>query len=506
MSARRFLLGFDLGSSFVKASLLDADTGRRVAAGSAPSSEMPIDAPQPGWAEQDPDAWWTYAVEAGRQALSVAGAPPDSVAAIGIAYQMHGLVVVDDEQRPLRPAIIWCDSRAVAAGEYAFLSIGSLTCFARLLNAPGNFTAAKLRWVQEHEPEVYARIHQVMLPGDYLAMRLTGQCATTASGLSEGIFWDYLDAGVSRDVLECFGFDERLLPRRVPTFGIQGELGEAAAAALGLRPGVPVAYRAGDQPNNAFSLNVLEPGECAATAGTSGVVYAVGDQAIWDSDSRVNTFLHVNHTADAPRYGTLLCVNGTGAVNSWLKRLVADPAGISYEEMNRQAATVAPGADGLFLLPYGNGAERTLHNRDLGASLHGLSVVRHGSAHLFRAAQEGIVFALGYGVELLRGMGLEPRTVRAGHANMFLSPLFAQAFADVTLARVELFDTDGAQGAARGAGVGAGLYASPADAFAGLTRVRVVEPDPTGREVYANLYRQWRQILEREIGNSAAGV
>ena len=498
MNTRRYLLGLDLGSSFVKASLLDAETGQRVASGSAPPEEMRIDSPRPGWAEQDPDSWWTYAVAAARQALTTVEGAGDRVEAIGIAYQMHGLVVVDRDQRVIRPAIIWCDSRAVESGEYGFEAIGHLTCFARLLNAPGNFTAAKLKWVKDHEPETYARIDQVLLPGDYLAMRLTGRPTTTASGLSEGIFWDYLDAAVSRDVLECFGFDERLLAPVVPTFGEQGRVTPDAAALLGVRAGTPVTYRAGDQPNNAFSLSVLEPGECAATAGTSGVVYAVGDQAAWDSESRVNTFLHVNHRPDAPRYGALLCVNGTGAVNSWLRRLVGGGSGLSYDQMNRQAAAVPPGADGLFLLPYGNGAERTLGNRDPGASFHGLSVVRHEAGHLFRAAQEGIVFALAHGVSLLRAMGLEPRTVRAGHANMFLSPLFTQAFADVTDTRVELFDTDGAQGAARAAGVGAGIFPSPREAFGGLTRTDCVEPGPE-RERYGELFQQWRGVLDREL-------
>jgi xylulokinase len=498
-NVRRLLLGLDVGSSFVKASLVDADRGVAVASASAPATEMVIAAPQPGWAEQDPDDWWTHAVAAARTALQRAGAAPDSVAAIGISYQMHGLVVVDVSGRVLRPAIIWCDSRAVGMGEWAFDAIGHLSCLARYLNSPGNFTASKLKWVKEHEPDVFRQVHKAMLPGDYIAMRLTGEAATTETGLSEGILWDYLDGGVATEVLDVYGLPKELLAPIVPTLGIQGRLTAQAAATLGLCPGVPVSYRAGDQPNNAFSLKVLEPGEVAATAGTSGVVFGVGSEARWDQHSRVNTFLHVNHAPQAPRYGVLLCVNGTGALNQWLKRMLGGTESLTYDEMNREAAQVPIGADGLLVLPYGNGAERTLGNRDLGAQVRGLSLVRHGRGHLCRAAQEGIVFALRYGMEIMREMGVEAGTVRAGRANMFLSPVFARAFADVTGAAVELFETDGAQGAARAAGVGAGIFATTADAFTGLTAVERIDPDEDRGAQYAEVYARWREVLEREL-------
>jgi xylulokinase len=492
----RLLLGLDIGSSFVKAALVDADTGTLVAQASAPSTEMAISAPQPGWAEQDPADWWTHAVAGARLAIARSGQPGSAIAAIGISYQMHGLVVVDCAQRVLRPAIIWCDGRAVAIGERAFNEIGRLSCLARLLNSPGNFTASKLRWVKEHEPDLFASIDTFMLPGDYVAMRLTGRAATTASGLSEGILWDYLDERVSEDVLAVYGLSRSLIPEIVPTFGNQGAVTRHAAGELGIAPGVPVAYRAGDQPNNAFSLNVLEPGEVAATAGTSGVVYGVGDQAAWDNESRVNSFLHVNHQPGAPRYGVLLCVNGAGSLNRWLKNAAGDR--LSYAEMNRLALEAPIGSDGVVVLPYGNGAERTLSNRDPGAAMVGLSFNRHTRAHLFRAAQEGIVFALNYGVDIMRGMGVEVRAVRAGRANMFLSPLFARAFADTSGAVVELFETDGAQGAARAAGVGAGIFPAIGDAFQGLRAVSRHEPDTTTSPQYRDAYARWREALDKQ--------
>jgi xylulokinase len=497
----RLLLGLDIGSSFVKAALVDAETGGPVAHASAPAREMAIAAPRPGWAEQDPAEWWDNAVVAARTAIRASGLRGAAVAAVGISYQMHGLVVVDRRRQVLRPAIIWCDGRAVEIGERAFDEIGRLSCLARLLNSPGNFTASKLRWVKEHEPDVFASTSAFMLPGDYIAMRLTGRVATTASGLSEGILWDFLDGRVSDDVLGVLGLSPALVPGLVPTFGDQGPVTASAAAEIGIPSGTPVAYRAGDQPNNAFSLNVLEPGEVAATAGTSGVVYGVGDQATWDSQSRVNTFLHVNHRPAAPRYGVLLCVNGTGSLNRWLQGTIAE--GLSYEEMNGLALEAPIGSDGVVVLPYGNGAERTLSNRDPGAAVFGLSFNRHTRAHLFRAAQEGIVFALNYGVDIMRGMGVEVRAVRAGRANMFLSPLFARAFADTSGAVVELFDTDGAQGAARAAGVGAGIFPTVADAFRGLQASARFEPDPATSPRYREAYGRWLKTLESHLSAPA---
>jgi xylulokinase len=504
MTTQRYLLGLDVGSSFVKASLVHADRGIAVASASAPATEMAIESPRPGWAEQHPDDWWTNIVSATRRVLREAGASPDSIAAVGVSYQMHGLVLVDRAQRVLRPAIIWCDSRAVGVGEWGFEAIGRLSCLARYLNSPGNFTASKLKWVKDHEPEVFAATYKAMLPGDYVAMRLTGDIATTTTGLSEAILWDYLEGALGRDVLDVFGLSAEVLPAVVPTLGPQGHVRAAAAAELGLCPGIPVSYRAGDQPNNAFSLGVLEPGEVAATAGTSGVVYGVNDQATWDQQSRVNTFLHVNHSPGQPRYGVLLCVNGTGALYSWLKRtLGGESAHLSYDQMNAEAAATEIGADGLLLVPYGNGAERTLANRNPGASLHGLSLVRHGRGHLCRAAQEGIAFALRYGLDIMRDMGVAASSVRAGRANLFLSPLFAQAFADICGASIELFETDGAQGAARAAGVGAGIFPTIDAAFAGLHAVHRIEPDGERGARYAAIYERWRQALEGSLTLSA---
>ena len=493
-----YLLGYDLGSSSIKATVLDAATGRAVASATSPATEMAMESPHPGWAEQHPDRWWEHTVAATRQLAATLNL--QEVKAVGIAYQMHGLVVVDRDRHVLRPAIIWCDSRAVEIGERAFQALGPERCLADFLNSPGNFTAAKLRWVQEHEPALFDRIDRLMLPGDYLAMRLTDEINTTVSGLSEGVLWNFRTGAPASELLDHWALPAHLLPALVPAFGPQGEVSRAAAEVLGLAPGTPVTYRAGDQPNNAFSLNVLHPGEVAATAGTSGVVYGIQDEAQYDAASRVNTFVHVNHRPEQPRYGVLLCVNGTGSQNSWLRNQLLDHT-LGYDQMNELAATAPPGADGLVVLPFGNGAERMLGNRRLGGQLHHLDFNRHGRPHLLRAAQEGIAFSLRYGLDVMRSVGVSADTVRAGQANLFLSPLFRQTFADVTGATVELFDTDGAQGAARGAGVGLGTFATPRAALAGLQKMATVWPDPSRSEVIQAAYQRWHAALTAALAN-----
>ena len=495
-----YLLGYDIGSSFIKASLLDAQTGKLLAAASAPDTEMNMISHQPGWAEQDPGVWWQNAKKA-TASLKNQGFDLKLIKAIGISYQMHGLVVVDKNKQVLRPSIIWFDSRAVAIGDKAFQELGEERSLSHFFNSPGNFTASKLKWVKDNEPQLYSQIDKIMLPGDYIAMCLTGEVCSTASGLSEGILWDYQSESPAELLLNYYGISRDLLPKIASTFAVQGEVTAAIANELGLTAGTPVAYRAGDQPNNAFSLNVLEPGELAATAGTSGVVYGITDQKNYDLKSRVNTFLHVNHQANQPRYGTLLCVNGTGILNRWLKNMVMAEAanGSAYVEMNKLASQAPIGSQGLVTIPYGNGAERSLENKLLGSSVHGLDFNMHTKAHLLRSAQEGIVFALNLGVDVMRGLGVEPKTVRAGDANMFLSPLFSEAFAAITGAVIELYNTDGAQGAARGAGVGAGIYKSTSEAFHGLHTVRTIEPEPQIQTAYKEAYQHWLSCLKKEL-------
>jgi xylulokinase len=497
---RQLLLGLDIGSSSIKASIVDAATGQCVSTAQSPAEEMPMIANQPGWAEQDPEMWWQHLLISVQACIKKSAAEPAAIKAIGISYQMHGLVAVDKNQKPLRPSIIWCDSRAVAIGQKASQALGEQYCLEHFLNSPGNFTASKLKWVMDNEPATFARIHKMMLPGDYIAMRLSGDIVTTDTGLSEGIFWDFQTGSVSKELLHYFGFDKTILPDAVPVFSVHGTVHKQAAAELGIPAGVKISYRAGDQPNNAFSLNVLHPGETAATAGTSGVIYSVTDKNAYDPRSRVNAFVHVNNRAGSPSNGVLLCVNGTGILNSWLRKNTKGPGQpYGYDEMNTMASSVPIGSEGLAILPFGNGAERIFENRSLNASIHGMDFNHHTQAHVFRASQEGIVFALKYGFELLQEMGLPTTIIRAGRANMFLSAVFREAFVNTIGAPLELYNTDGATGAAIGAGLGAGIFGSSKEALKGLKTIQVETPDKSKHARYQEAYANWKSHLNQHI-------
>ena len=490
---KRLLLGYDVGSSSIKASLLDAESGRTVASAQSPDQEMKIEAPHAGWAEQHPELWWRHVIAATKRLLRTAKLREPEIQAIGISYQMHGLVMLGKTHEVLSPAIIWCDSRAVDTGSRAAAALGEKFCLTHLLNTPGNFTASKLRWVKDNLPDVFRNVHRIMLPGDYVAFRMTGQACTTVSGLSEGILWDFSEGRVARELLKYHGIDESVLPEIVPTFGAQGVLGKKGAAELGLPPGIPVAYRAGDQPNNALSLNVLNAGDVAATAGTSGVVYGVTTENVADAKGRVNTFAHVNYSVRRPVNGVLLCINGTGIQYSWVKKQLGGNRR-SYAEMNRMAGQVAIGAEGVLCFPFGNGAERVLENLDVGGGFSGINFNIHEERHLIRAAQEGIAFAFCYGLEVLNSMGIDVSIVRAGDSNLFQSGVFRDAFVNACNLNLEIYNTDGSQGAARGAGIGIGLY-SDKEAFRGLKVVKKTAPDAGRVDQYGEIYRVWKKGL-----------
>ncbi|MFA5292671.1 MAG: FGGY family carbohydrate kinase [Phycisphaerae bacterium] len=493
-----FFIGYDAGSSSVKASLLDGQSGKIIASATSPKKELEIIAAKAGWAEQNPEIWWENIKKATAELLAASKVNPADIKAIGISYQMHGLVLVDKNKQLLRDAIIWCDSRAVPIGEKAAKEIGEQKCLQTLLNLPGNFTATRLKWIKDNQPDIYKKIFKAILPGEYIAMKMSDRIVTTPGGLSEHIMWDASKGGPADIMLDYFGFEKDFYAEVLPSFSEQGELTAKAADELGLKAGTKITYRGGDQPNNALSLNVLNPGEIAATAGTSGVVYGITDKPVYDGKSRVNTFVNVNYSKTAPRYGVLLCVSGTGILNSWLRKNVAD--NIDYHAMNELAAKAPIGSDGLVILPFGNGAERTLENKDFGAQISGLRFNTHTKQHLLRAGQEGIVFALNFGLQIMHGIGVKVSKVRAGDANMFLSPLFGKAFACVTDAVVELYNTDGSAGAARGAGIGLGFYKDFSQAFAGLKSTRTIEPDKKLSQQYKEAYENWLDAMKKITG------
>ena len=489
------LLGIDIGTSSIKVSVVDSATQQVVSQAQYPDEESLITAVKPGWAEQSPEMWWTHVREAFNRCKANASFQPHDISSIGIAYQMHGLVLVDSNQNLLRDSIIWCDSRAVELGNAAFDSLGHEFCLSHLLNSPGNFTASKLAWVKLNEPGLYDKIDKIMLPGDFIAMKLTGEITTSISALSEGIFWDFQNNTLSRELMDYYGFSDALIPEVRPVFAEHGKVTATVASLTGLKAGTPVTYKSGDQPNNALSLNVLQPGEVAATAGTSGVIYGVSDQLAYDPQSRVNTFAHVNYTREQKRLGILLCINGTGSLNRWVKNLFG-PA-TNYAQMNQEGSKINIGSDGLRILPFGNGAERMLENRQVGVHFHHIDLNLHTRAHIFRAEQEGIAFSFRYGLDIMRSNGLSPTVIRAGKANLFLSDLFLQAFVNSTGVPVELYENDGSVGAALGSGIGSKLFSAPAEAFSNIKSLQLVEPTVT--EVYEPAYQDWLSLLNKQL-------
>ncbi|HEY2583095.1 MAG TPA: FGGY family carbohydrate kinase [Mucilaginibacter sp.] len=488
------LLGIDIGTSSVKVSVVDATSQKVIASAQYPDAESPIIALHPGWAEQSPDMWWEHVQHAIELCNKTGLYAPSDISAIGIAYQMHGLVLVDKNQKVLRNSIIWCDSRAVEIGDKAFAAIGEERCLSHLLNSPGNFTASKLAWVMENEPAIYSQIDKIMLPGDFIAMKLTGEITTSISALSEGVFFDFKNNRLSKDVIEYFGFNEALFPEIKPVFSSHGNLSSAVAQKLKLKAGIPVTYKAGDQPNNALSLNVLNPGEVAATAGTSGVIYGVSDQLAYDQQSRVNTFAHVNYTEQQKRLGVLLCINGVGSLYRWTKNVFGSTE--NYLQMNNKAKEAPLGSDGLRVLPFGNGAERILNNKIVGAHFHNIDLNIHTQGHVLRAVQEGIAFSFRYGLDIMRENGMNPTVIRAGKNNMFLSELFTETFVNITGVPVELYKNDGSAGAALGAGIGAHIFSSPKQAFEHMHPVQLVEPSTKHLEP---AYQEWKTLLNKQL-------
>jgi xylulokinase len=489
-----YFIGYDIGSSSVKASIIDGATGKAVGSAFYPKAEMKIIAKQTGWAEQDPESWWENLKLATKDVLTTSKINVADIKAIGISYQMHGLVVVDKNKKVLRPAIIWCDSRAVEIGEKAFTGIGKEKCLANSLNSPGNFTASKLKWVRENEKDIYDQIYKFMLPGDYIAMKMSGIINTTVTGLSEGILWDFKKNDLANFLLDHLKIENSKVPDIVPVFSEQSHLNAEAAAELGLKEGTPISYRAGDQPNNAFSLNVNRNSEIAATAGTSGVVYAITETINYDDKSRVNTFAHVNHSGSNPKLGILMCINGTGILNSWLHKNM-NSEGVSYAHMNEMAAKIPIGSEGLKILPFGNGAERILSNREPGSRIYNLNFNIHNKAHFFRAGQEGIAFSFKYGVDIMKGLGVSPKVIKAGHANMFLSPVFRETLANITNSVIELYQTDGSIGAAKGAALGVGYYSSVDDAFKNFEKLSITEPNLKNQKSCSDAYSIWHELL-----------
>ena len=488
-----YYLGLDIGSSSIKVALVEISSGKSIGVVQEPETEMDILAIKNGWAEQNPDDWWRHICNAIKKIKKQHNISDTQIKGIGIAYQMHGLVIVDKAGKPLRKSIIWCDSRAVDLGNAAFDSIGSEKCTTHLLNSPANFTASKLKWVKDNEPDIFSKIHKFMLPGDYIAYRFSNKINTTISGLSEGIFWDFKNEAVAEFLLDHYGIDNSLIPEMVDTFGIQSVVDERGQVESGLAVGTPIFYRAGDQPNNALSLNVFNPGEVAASGGTSGVVYAVTNNLSSKESTRVNNFAHVNYSKDNLRIGKLLNINGAGIQYRWLLNNLSVK---SYEDMNNLAAKIPIGSDGVCILPFGNGAERMLNNKDLGTRIINLNLNNHNKAHLCRAALEGIAFSFVYGMDILKSDGIEIKVMRAGNDNLFRSEIFANTVATLIKQDIEIYNTTGAIGAARACELRKGNFQEFGKKIMDNDHVMTMKPFKDV-EAYKKAYDTWKKELEK---------
>ena len=491
-----YYIGYDIGSSSVKVALVEAATGKKVIVLNEPQNEMEILSLQPDWAEQDPEMWWQYICTATKRAIKEANIEASKIQGIGISYQMHGLVIVDKNGNSLRNAIIWCDSRAVEIGNKAYAEIGQEKCSEHLLNSPGNFTASKLKWVKENEPEIYNQVYKYMLPGDYIAYKLTGDITTTKNGLSEGMLWDYKENKVANWLLDYYGIDESLTPNIVENFTNQGVLSEKASKESGLPVGIPVVYRAGDQPNNALALNVLNAGEVAATGGTSGVFYAVSEISSGKS-TRVNNFVHVNYEEKTPRIGKLLNINGAGIQYRWLKNNMGNE---TYESMNQKASEIEVGSDGVVVIPFGNGAERMFNNKNIGTHFLNLNLNIHNNAHLFRASLEGIAFSFVYGMECLKDDNAKINVIRAGNDNLFRSEIFSNTVATLIGHEIEIYNTTGAVGAARAVGLTDGDFEKFGSGITTNDHVMTFLPLKNAAP-YEKAYQKWKQELELILTN-----
>ena len=492
-----YYIGFDIGSSSIKAALVEISTGKSIGVVQEPETEMSMLALKNGWAEQKPEEWWQHICKSIEKLKKTYNVSRTQIKGIGISYQMHGLVLVDSNGKALRKSIIWCDSRAVQIGDEAFSNIGRKKCTTHLLNSPANFTASKLKWVKDNEPEIYKKAYKFMLPGDYIAYRFSNTMNTTISGLSEGIFWDFKNDTIADFLLDYYGIDKSLVPDIVDTFGLQSVVDERGEEESGLAEGTPIFYRAGDQPNNALSLNVFNPGEVAATGGTSGVVYAVTESLSGKESTRVNNFAHVNYKKSVPRIGKLLNINGAGIQYRWLlNNLSVD----SYEKMNQLASEVPIGSDGVCMLPFGNGAERMLNNMQIGTRLVNLNLNNHQKGHVCRAALEGIAFSFVYGMDILKSDGIKINVMRAGNDNLFRSEIFANTVATLIDQEIEIYNTTGALGAARAAGLHKGDFEAYAKLVEDNDHVMTFMPFKD-KEPYVKAYENWKKELNLILNN-----
>jgi len=447
-----YLIGIDASTTATKALLID-DRGEIVAVA---ATEYDFQTPHPLWSEQDPALWWDGAVASVRRVLAESGIDPAAVVGVGLTGQMHGLVLVDAAGQVLRPSILWNDQRTASQCDEIRARLGK----SELVRITGNdaltgFTAPKILWVQENEPDVYARIHKILLPKDYVRYRLTGDFATDRAGAGGTLLVELATRDWSPTVVEALGLRPEWLPPTHEGTQITGVVSAAAAEATGLRAGTPVVGGGGDQAAQATGVGAVEEGIVALTLGTSGVVFATADKPFYQPEGRLHAFPHA-----LPGKWHLMGVmlSAAGSLR-WYRDTLAP--GAAYDDLLAPAAAIPAGSDGLLFLPYLTG-ERTPHPDPLARGAFVGLTVRHTQPHLTRSVLEGVAFGLRDSFELMKDAGLSAiRQVRVSGGGA-RSPLWRQILADVLGSElVTVNTTEGAAfGAALLAGVGAGIWSN----------------------------------------------
>ncbi|MEZ4714119.1 MAG: xylulokinase [Caldilineaceae bacterium] len=481
-----YFLGIDSSTTATKALLVD-ESGNVVAVA---ATEYPFDTPHPLWSEQNPALWWNGAVESIRQVLAQSGADAANVAGVGLTGQMHGLVLLDENGAVLRPSILWNDQRTGAQCDEIRQRLGK----ANLIRLTGNdaltgFTAPKILWVRDNEPEIYARVRHVLLPKDYVRYRLTGQFGTDKAGAAGTLLLDLKSRDWSQEVLDGLEIPRDWLPPTHEGPQVTSEISAEAAAATGLKAGTPVVGGGGDQAAQAVGVGAVEEGIVALTLGTSGVVFATVNEPFIEPDGRLHAFCH-----SVPGRWHLMGVmlSAAGSLR-WYRDTLAP--GVGFDELLAPAAHIAAGSEGLLFLPYLTG-ERTPHPDPLARGAFVGLTVRHTQPHMTRAVLEGVAFGLRDSFELMKGAGLSAiRQVRVSGGGA-RSPLWRQILADVLNSElVTINTTEGAAyGAALLAGVGAGHWADVDAACS--SAIQITGSTQPGGDVaqYEKMYQAYGQL------------
>ena len=504
-----YLLGIDIGTSATKIIAID-EGGKLVATASA---HYPISHPQPLWAEQNPAHWWDAVAACCRQIVAQIG--NDDIAAIGLSGQMHGLVMLDQNGAVLRDAMLWNDGRTQQQCDEITEIVGLETLISETANpALTGFTAPKILWVRQHQPEIYARTHKVLLPKDYVRYELTGEFATEVSDASGTLLLNVPRRQWSHVVCDKLKIDLNLLPRVYESHEISGQISARAAQMTGLKAGTPVVGGGGDQAAGAVGNGIVQSGILSVTTGTSGVVFAFADTPTVDPQLRVHTFCH----AVPNKWHVMGVMLSAGGSLRWYRdtlarseKSVAAHMNIdAYELIAREAETVAPGAEGLLFLPYLSG-ERTPHPDPLARGAFVGLTVRHTKAHMARAVLEGVSYGLRDSLEIMKSMGVSIGNVRASGGGA-KSSVWRQIQADIfgfPLSTIAI-DEGPSLGAALLAGVGAGIYDSVEEACSAVVKVSrgasVIEENARVYDEYYRVYGELYPALKSTFANIGALV